>query len=131
MIEAAAMAILGGIFYDAVKYGTKNLIGLIKDKSKEQLPSWQVDEQTLGQIANRVESLGYDQSEDKTQYQQRIFSDPALSQLLQIAVSTNHTVNQTVNHSKDTRMAAGDYHESHVHYHGASESAEPNTTKKS
>jgi hypothetical protein len=61
--------------------------------------------------------LGYQPDEDKAQYCERIFSDPALNQLLKIEVTNDHSITQTANHRTDTRMAAGDYHESSIHYH--------------
>jgi hypothetical protein len=104
----AGAAVLGGICYDALKCAGSNATTMIKDKIKGQIKNWVFDDQQTEQIIEQVTQLGLDENEDQQQYQQRIFADQKLQQLLNITTSTiDNSINQTMTNSPGGIQAGG------------------------
>lgn len=75
-------AVLGGMLYDSVKLSVQVSAEMVKEKAKDSLKMWLADEPTTEKIANRINVLGYNESESKEEYCHRLGKDNELTQLL-------------------------------------------------
>ncbi|NQZ10097.1 MAG: hypothetical protein HRT35_23350 [Algicola sp.] len=109
--------VVGNLAYDLLKNGLKFSAELLREQAKAKTIEWLYDDEATEKIANRVNELTFAPSETPDQYCQRLDEDVVLKQLLKQFAPANQVI-QTINNSDRTRMAGGDYHENHTHYHG-------------
>ena len=109
-------AVVGGFSYDLVKNGLQLSVANIMDLTREKTIDWLYNEEATEKIARRINELGCN-NESQEQYKQRLDSDVVLNELLKQLSQGEASVAITVNESENTRVAGGDFHETHNHTH--------------